>query len=244
MTDIGHRSKQTDATPPRPHLRFRVSIHLHGKSGSILFRRVRFGYSSATSCPAGRAHPGVARSADALHCLRRVDVCCVRAGKALVIQRGEGRFLLDVVPARCVRDVEEKGLGRIALTELGLKQIILTTEEIRHEPRYTNARLVWSYREISVPVGLRMHILQMLLDEGPMPLGELLKSIRSEHDPAPAVMALACADLLYLDLVSRPLSPTTIVSAAHERRFDELPCIHLAWQSSAASTRGARPYSL
>jgi hypothetical protein len=51
----------------------------------------------------------------------------------------------------------------------------------------------------------------MLLDEGPMPLGELLKSIRSERDPAPAVMALACADLLYLDLGSQPLRPATIV---------------------------------
>lgn len=126
---------------------------------------------------------------------------------AVVVRRDDGRFLLDVVPARSIRDVE-KGLG--ALAELGLKQIILTTEEIRREPRYTNARLVWSYREIPVPVGLRMRILQLLLDDGPMPLGELLKSIRSDHDPAPPVMALACADLLHLDLVSRPLSPTTI----------------------------------
>jgi hypothetical protein len=130
---------------------------------------------------------------------------------AVVVQRDEGRFLLDVVPARRIRDVEKKGLAQIALTELGLKRIILTAEEIRREPRYTNARFIWSYREIPVPVGLRMRILQTLLDEGPMPLGELLKSIRSERDPAPAVMALACADLLYLDLVSQPLSPTTIV---------------------------------
>jgi hypothetical protein len=130
---------------------------------------------------------------------------------AVVVQRDEGRFLLDVVPARRIRDVEKKGLAQIALSELGLKRIILTAEEIHREPRYTNARFIWSYREIPVPVGLRMRILQTLLDEGPMPLGELLKSIRSERDPAPAVMALACADLLYLDLVSQPLSPTTIV---------------------------------
>jgi hypothetical protein len=130
---------------------------------------------------------------------------------AVVVRRDDGRFLLDVVPARSIRDVEEKGLAQIALTELGLKRIILTAEEIRREPRYTNAHFVWSYREIPVPVGLRMRILQMLLDEGPMPLGELLKSIRSERDPAPAVMALACADLLYLDLGSQPLRPATIV---------------------------------
>jgi hypothetical protein len=130
---------------------------------------------------------------------------------AVVIQRDIGRFLLDVVPARSIRDVEENGHAQIALTELGLKKIILTTEEIRREPRCTNARLVWSCRDISVPVGLRMRILQVLLDDGPMPLGELLKSIRSERDPAPAVMALACADLVYLDLASQPLSPTTAV---------------------------------
>jgi hypothetical protein len=129
---------------------------------------------------------------------------------AIVVQHDEGRFLLDVVPARRIRSVEEKGLAQIALTELALKQIILTAEEIRREPRYTNARLVWSYREIPVPVGLRMRILQVLLDDGPMPLGDLLKSIRSDHDPAPAVMALACADLVSLDLASHPLGPLTI----------------------------------
>jgi len=131
---------------------------------------------------------------------------------AAVVQHDEGRFLLDVVPARRIRDVEEKVLVQIALTELGLKRIILTAEEIRREPRYTNARFVWSYREIPVSVGLRMRILQTLLDEGSMPFGELLKSIPSERDPAPAVMALACADLLYLDLESQPLRPATIVS--------------------------------
>jgi hypothetical protein len=129
---------------------------------------------------------------------------------AVVVQRDEGRFLLDVVPARRIRGVEEKGLAQIALTELALQRIILTAEEIRREPRYTNARFVWSYRKIPVPVGLRMRILQMLLDDGPMPLGELLKSIRSERDPAPAVMALACADLLSLDLASQPLGPLTV----------------------------------
>jgi hypothetical protein len=89
---------------------------------------------------------------------------------------------------------------------------VLTAEEIRREPRYANARLVWSHRETPVSVGLRLRILLKLLDEGPMPLGELLKSIRSEVDPAPAVMALACANLVELDLLSQPLSPTTIVS--------------------------------
>jgi hypothetical protein len=129
---------------------------------------------------------------------------------AVVVQRDDGRFLLDVVPARRVRDLEEEGLALIALARLGLKPLTLTAEEIRREPRYANSRLVWSYTGISVPLGLRMRVLQILLDDGPMPLGQLLKSIRSERDPTPAVMALACADLLTLDLVSQPLGPGTI----------------------------------
>jgi len=129
---------------------------------------------------------------------------------AVVVQRDDGRFLLDVVPARRIRDLEEEGLALIALARLGLKVLTLTAEEIRREPRYANSRLVWSYSGIAVPLGLRMRILQVLIDDGPMPLGQLLKSIRSDRDPTPAVMALACADLLTLDLVSQPLGPGTI----------------------------------
>jgi len=129
---------------------------------------------------------------------------------AVVVTRDDGRFVLDVVPCRRARNVEEERLTSIALAELGLAPIVLTEREIRREPRYANARLVWSYRHIPVSVGLRMCILQLLLDDGPMPLGEVLKSVRSDRDPTPAVMALACADLLVLDLVSQPLGPATI----------------------------------
>lgn len=130
---------------------------------------------------------------------------------AVIVQRDDGRFLLDVIPARRIRDLEQEGLALIALSRLGLAPLTLTAEGIRLEPHFTNTRLVWSYRGIHVPIGLRLGILQILLDEGPMPLGELLKSIRSERDPAPAVMALACADLIILDLASQPLGPYTIV---------------------------------
>jgi hypothetical protein len=211
------RSKQTDATPPVPGFGFERPFIFLGKTARVcsdLFVSAK----AATAIPA--RHPAlrdalIQASLDPpVRSIAYIASTAVASEQVeldrVVIQRDEGRFLLDVVPARSIRDVEAKGLGQIGLTDLGLRRIILTAEEIRREPRYTNTRLVWSYRESPVPVGLRMLILQMLLDEGPMPLGELLKSIRSEHDPAPAVMALACADLLHLDLVSRPLSPTTI----------------------------------
>ena len=131
----------------------------------------------------------------------------------VVIHRDDGRFYLDVVAARPLRDVEDEGLALIALQNIGLTAITLTATDIKREPRFANSNLVWSYREHPVGIGLRMRILQVLADDGPMTLARLLSAVRSERDPSPAVMALACADLLELDLVSRPLGPETIAMA-------------------------------
>jgi hypothetical protein len=58
---------------------------------------------------------------------------------------------------------------------------------------------------------MRMQILSVLQEDGPLQLGCLLQRVRAIQDPAPAVMALACSDLVELDLISRPLGPSTIV---------------------------------
>jgi hypothetical protein len=129
---------------------------------------------------------------------------------AIIIVRGDGRFVLDVVPARAVRDVEQEGLALIAYSRLGLSQITLTAADIKREPRFANSRLVWSYRLAPVGISMRMAVLQVLADDGPMALSRLLSSLRSDRDPNPAILALACSDLLELDLVSRPLGPMTI----------------------------------
>jgi hypothetical protein len=132
---------------------------------------------------------------------------------AVVLHRDDGTYVLDVVPARPIRDMDDEGLALIALADLGLKTLTVTAEDLRREPRYANARLVWSYNGVFVPIEVRMRILQVLLDDGPMPMGRLLASVRSERDPTRAVMALACADLLELDLLSQPLGPMTMVGS-------------------------------
>jgi hypothetical protein len=129
---------------------------------------------------------------------------------AIVLERDDGRYLLDVVPARPLRDVEHDGLALIALEELGLPSIVLTTADIQREPRLANSRLAWSYRLHPVGISMRMHILQVLSDDGPMMFGNLLDAVRSDRDPIPAIMALACANLIEIDLVSQPLGPATI----------------------------------
>jgi hypothetical protein len=57
---------------------------------------------------------------------------------------------------------------------------------------------------------MRMQILTVLQEVGLLQLGCLLQRVRAVRDPAPAVMALACSDLIELDLISGPLGPSTI----------------------------------
>jgi hypothetical protein len=57
---------------------------------------------------------------------------------------------------------------------------------------------------------MRFKILTVLEEDGPLALGCLLKRVNAARDPAPAILALACSDLIELDLVTRPLGPATI----------------------------------
>lgn len=81
---------------------------------------------------------------------------------------------------------------------------------IAAEPRRSNADLVWSHRGRTVPLDLRLGILQVLIDDGPLSLGHLLQRVRSDRGPAAAVMTLCCADLLELDLETGPIGPSTL----------------------------------
>ena len=130
---------------------------------------------------------------------------------AILLRRDDGRFALDVTAARPLRDIDAEGLALLALQSLQIPQLTLTSEAIRAEPRFSNCRLVWSYRSIRVGVGLRVRILQTLQEEGSIQLGQLLAAIASPEDPAAAVMALACADLIEVDLLHDPIGPATTV---------------------------------
>ena len=129
---------------------------------------------------------------------------------AVVIVRDDGRYVLDVLEARLLRDLDAEGLAQIALRDLGLTPLTITRGDIQREPRFTNAKLVWEYRTHAVGITLRMRILGILAEDGPMTLARLLVSIQSDRAPSPAILALACSDLLELDLVSQPLGPSTI----------------------------------
>jgi hypothetical protein len=121
-------------------------------------------------------------SAESLTCAAPLDEGCARqrleggADTAVGVKivrpchATAGRFVPDVVPARPVRDVEHEGLALIALSQLDLTPIALTAADIKREPRFANSRLVWSYRLAPVRISMRMRVLQIVSDDGPMAL--------------------------------------------------------------------------
>ncbi|WP_339039257.1 hypothetical protein WHZ78_15610 [Bradyrhizobium symbiodeficiens] len=177
--------------------------------------------SAKTAAPVPARHPAlrevlVVASLDAT--VRAIShVATANAGSAqvdvdaVIIGKDDGRFVLDVVPARRVRHLDEEGLVQIALRQLGLRQFVVTAEDLAAEPRRSNCRAVWSYKDRPVPAAARIGILKIVADEGPIELGRLLELIRSDRDPSAAVLALACSDLVELDLASTPLGPMTVV---------------------------------
>ncbi|MDA9420963.1 hypothetical protein [Bradyrhizobium sp. CCBAU 53380] len=188
---------------------------------SLKPRRPHLFSSAKTAAPIPARHPAlrealaIASLDPAIKAISHVAAAYAGAAQvdvdAVVLTRPNGTFHLDVVIARRIRSLDEEGLVQIALRELGLQQFVVTAEDLRTEPRRSNVRLVWSYRDRPVSVPLRLRILKILADEGPMELGRLLEMVSSDLDPSPAVMSLACSDLLELDLTSEPLGPSTLV---------------------------------
>lgn len=72
-----------------------------------------------------------------------VDAAQVDLRAIVVVVRDDGRFHLDVVPARRVRDLEDEGLALIAIDRLGLAPLTLTAADIRRGPRFANSRAPW-----------------------------------------------------------------------------------------------------
>ena len=106
-----------------------------------------------------------------------------------------------------VREPIVRGIG-IA----GLEEAILPRSVVLAEPRCSDARAVWSTRRHQVSPGNRMRILRSL-EEQPdgSTLARTADLVRGgDVDPTEAVLALACAGLVDIDLRG-PLSPSTPV---------------------------------
>jgi hypothetical protein len=99
----------------------------------------------------------------------------------------------------------------LAVDHLGLPPLTITAADLRREPRAANSSLVWGCRDRRIWISDRVRALEALTDEGPMQLARLSAELRWSADPVASVLAMACIDLVELDLTSAPLGPQTIV---------------------------------
>lgn len=136
---------------------------------------------------------------------------------AVVIERDGQRYLLDHRSSETARPstVDDEGALLVAVENLGLKLWPMDARAIRREPRFSNSREVWRYRNHDVPLSDRLQIMHALAEEGPQSIMELATRISPTVDVAASVCSLACSNIVELELVERSLGPRTMVN---ERR--------------------------
>jgi hypothetical protein len=130
---------------------------------------------------------------------------------AITITRDDGRYHLDIAPARTLRSIEDDRLASQALYELGYMSMEVPASDIMSEPRFSSARAVWTYRRCFVSLEMRFKIQSVLADEGPLSLHHLCSLVQGPQDPFACVLSLVCADALEIDLFHEPIGPSTIV---------------------------------
>ncbi|WP_456854385.1 hypothetical protein [Bradyrhizobium sp. USDA 4501] len=100
-----------------------------------------------------------------------------------------------------------------ALERYGLRLLERDASDIRREPLFTNSRAVWSYARHQVSLLDRQRIGLALEEGGPQSLAELEERARPSRDIVASVCALACADLVSLNIHHLALGRATVVSA-------------------------------
>jgi hypothetical protein len=135
-----------------------------------------------------------------------------QAQEFVVLYAGDGRRLaLDLDDESRPRDVDHYGLFLLAVERAGLDLVQWSRSEIRQEPLFSNCRIVWSHASDRVAIGDRIRIMQMLSEDGPLPIGDIVRNGTYGGDPSAALMALACHDVIELDLNVAAIGPRTNV---------------------------------
>jgi hypothetical protein len=132
---------------------------------------------------------------------------------SIVLRRDDGNYMLEIPGRRRPRDVNEENVIFLGLQSMGLSLLEIDTDEIRREPRLSNAREIWGCKDLRVPIRDRMHIMTALSEDGPQSILTLQDIVPAKADLASSLCALACADLVEIDMDDRPLGPHTLVRA-------------------------------
>jgi hypothetical protein len=129
----------------------------------------------------------------------------------VVLDRADGSFLLKVCKTRPYRSFEEAARLDCALQSNGLRLLERDALDVRREPLYSNARVIWSYRRYNIPLLDTLKI-AAALEAGLQSVRELSERARTISDIVAALCALACAGLVQLTNIDDTyLGPCTMV---------------------------------
>jgi hypothetical protein len=129
----------------------------------------------------------------------------------VVLDRADGSFLLKVCKTRPYRSVEEAAHLDYALQSNGLRLLERDALDVRREPLYSNARVIWSHRRYDIPLLDTLKI-AAALEAGLQSARELNERARTASDIVAALCALACAGLVQLTNIDDTcLGPRTMV---------------------------------
>lgn len=139
---------------------------------------------------------------------------CPRLSLAgIVLDRMDGLFLLKVYLVKPKRSAGEHARIEFALRCNGLQLLERDAREIRTDPLFSNARQVWEHQRDGVSLIDRLRISAVLAEYGPQTISDLEERARPDGDILRTVCALACQNLLTLNIQDNPLGPSTMVAA-------------------------------
>lgn len=119
----------------------------------------------------------------------------------LVAEREEGRVAFDIVDGRLHRDIDSEGLLLIALQQHDIARIETDAAAINDEPRASNCKRIWRYRDHRVSAGLLAKI-ERAAEMRPLSVRDL-GAFAGRGNAMPIACALICRRVLYTDLSVR-----------------------------------------
>jgi hypothetical protein len=127
------------------------------------------------------------------------------------------RVAFDIIDGRPYRNLDAEGLLLLALESHGIRIIEIDYAAIDAEPRASNTRRLWSYREHRVPAPVRAAVDRALAARQRLTI-QSLGSIIGSRDPIQTIGALVSQGVLAID-PSKPLGPNSVIG----RRSDRWP---------------------
>jgi hypothetical protein len=132
--------------------------------------------------------------------------------RGIILVGETSRALLDFPELAPARQSDDRALTLLPQHENGPPVIRrVTAAALRREPRAGNCRMVWACRHRRVVVDDRIRVLELLNEEGPLPLTRVAGEMCFARGVISAVLAMACADLVEIELERAPLGPKTVV---------------------------------